>query len=506
MLLTNRRHRLLYMAIAGMEIGWIAPWALLLIDFWRQRLALSLLAETDSAATVDALANLLTMPPAAFYLLLLGLMLLYMLAADLLNQRQIGFPLRELIMLVLVVGTSLLAVRLLIYPGMGALHWGWLGNVFRALFDFTAGRRPEVVILLINIFLWFRVAVNTDRDLTFFRVALSFRVALLIAITGNALLIGLGVQPLLTALLYFSLFLMAGLTAMAIARTDEKAYAVEGSRGALLPWPRLAQIVATGTVILGVGALASLAYTPGNIRTVLGWFSPLWRLVGTMVGWLLFAVAWALTPMMEWLINTLRRLMARLGPIEDLPPPPSAGEMMNIDITPTDITDFLNRWTYVRYGLVLLIIAIVLGLVWLFFLRTPRRDLADEDEDHEAERLTLGGNLLNRGLDRLRNLMDLARRYGVGAQLLAAISVQNIYANVSRTAGERGFPRHPSQPPDVYLPVLWSAFPGCEAELARITDAYMRVEYGDRSLDDVELSALRQDYRVIQESDSPEPD
>jgi hypothetical protein len=154
----------------------------------------------------------------------------------------------------------------------------------------------------------------------------------------------------------------------------------------------------------------------------------------------------------------------------------------------------------VRYGLVMLMIAIVLGLIWLFFIRTSQRRLEDEAEEVSSERVTLGGNMLGRGLDRLRNLVDLVRRYGVGSQLLAAISIQNIYANMSRLASGRGFPRPAAQPPDDYLPTLAQAFPNRTQEIERITAAYMRVEYGDRILDEGELSALRADYRRLRES------
>ena len=70
--------------------------------------------------TIASLDNIQTMPPIAFFLLLLLLMVFYMLAADMLNQRQIDSPLRELIMLALVVGTSLVVVRTLIYPDVNA--------------------------------------------------------------------------------------------------------------------------------------------------------------------------------------------------------------------------------------------------------------------------------------------------------------------------------------------------------------------------------------------------
>jgi hypothetical protein len=93
------------------------------------------------------------------------------------------------------------------------------------------------------------------------------------------------------------------------------------------------------------------------------------------------------------------------------------------------------------------------------------------------------------------------RRFGVSRQLLAAVSVQNIYANLCRLARQRGYPRRPAQPPDAYLPVLTQAFAGHEEALERITAAYMRVHYGDRSVSMDELSALRADYRAVREGE-----
>ena len=263
---------------------------------------------------------------------------------------------------------------------------------------------------------------------------------------------------------------------------------------------RVAQIVLVVLLILGIGVVAALIYSPANIRTFLGWFSPLWDLLTAILVGILYAIAWILAPLMEGLIRFLQRLMANADP-QQLEPP-SAGELITVEIAPEDINALLQQYIYVRYGLVLLMIALVLGLIWLFFVRTARRNRQNEAEEVGAERVTMGGDLLGRGLDRLRNLVDLVRRYGLGSQLLAAISIQNIYANMGRLARGRGYPRPPSQPPDDYLPALADAFPGRSEETERITAAYMRVEYGDRSLDDSELSTLRADYQRLR--DTPE--
>ena len=194
---------------------------------------------------------------------------------------------------------------------------------------------------------------------------------------------------------FFALFLVFGLTAVAIARIDEKAYLVESSRGSLLSYARVAQIVFVVLLILGIGVVAALIYSPANIRTFLGWFSPLWNLLTAILVGILYAIAWILAPLIEGLIRFLQRLMANADP-QQLEPP-SAGELISVQVAPEDINALLQQYIYVRYGLVLLMIGLVLGLIWLFFVRTARRNYQDEAEEVSAERVTMGGDLLGVG-------------------------------------------------------------------------------------------------------------
>ncbi len=98
------------------------------------------------------------------------------------------------------------------------------------------------------------------------------------------------------------------------------------------------------------------------------------------------------------------------------------------------------------------------------------------------------------GLSRLREWLNLLRRHGLSRQLLAAVTVQNMYANLGRIARRRGHPRSPAKSPDDYLPALRQAFPGSDEHLLRITVAYMRVHYGDQRISQDELDRLRADY------------
>ncbi len=151
-----------------------------------------------------------------------------------------------------------------------------------------------------------------------------------------------------------------------------------------------------------------------------------------------------------------------------------------------------------------IIVAVVAGVGFLLlYLEHVRKEgMRDEAEDEGTEPATFGGGILERGVSALRNMADMIRRFGLGSDLLAAISVQNIYANLCRLARRRGHPRRPAQPPDDYLPVLVDTFGGYEDQLDRLTAAYMRVHYGDHPVTRAELSQLREDYRAVQESES----
>ena len=497
MLLTNRRHRVLFVALAGMEMAWFAPFAALLLADWSRRVDRAWLATLEAAPTADALAALQTTPGWGLFWVLFGGMLLYMLAADLLNQRQIGSPQRDLVMLAIVLTTSLLAIRGLLYGTAAPADLRFLPNTMNGVFNFTAGRRPEVVILLLNAFIWFRVAMMTDRSLAFFDVGLSFRLGLLFAIAGGAVLTITAQRPTTEALTYFALFLFWGLLAVSIARLDEKALLVENSRGALLTWPRLGQVVLIVLATLSAIAGLSHIYTPSTLRAVIAWFDPLWRVLGQMAVYLLYGILWLVMPLLNRFAQFIAWALSQFDPPSQQEQPPVA---VGGPFEPSDITALLDRSPTLRFGLVTAIIVLVLGLIWLFFLRTRQRDRRDEEEASGQDAFTFGGGLLARGVDRLRDLLDLVRRYGLSSQLLAAISIQNIYANVGRLARRRGFPRPPSLPPDDYLPLLCAAFPGYDDELAAITGAYMRVEYGDMLLDEAESSALRTAYQRLRQA------
>jgi hypothetical protein len=478
MILTNRRLRLLYIALAGMDIAVLLPWLTTVSLFWAR----------NGDLRAVRLEEMLTHSPLLLFIIFWGVMQCYMLIADLLNRASVEGGLRVIVILGLLAITSLVAVRVLLYPEATLGDFRWLRETILALVDLIVGVRGEILLIITNYLLWWRVASYTDRSLTFMSVGMSFRLGMLLVILGSTLLSYWGGASD-AAILFMLLFFAFGLTAAALARIDQKAIGAANSSGALLPWDRFAQLWLVIMGILAAALAAATLYTPPLLRTVLGWFAP----VGWLFQWLLtqiaFAVFWLLTPLLEWLAARIQAMIAESPPLElteNVPPP-----------EPLTLTETVQQLAMLRYCIGAAIIFFALALVLLFFVRTAQRERSTDLEETAATEGGLRPGGIRFGWDRLRDWFALLGRYGVGSQLLAAISVENIYANVTRLARRKGYPRHPAQGPDSYLPMLMQAFPGHEIELNAITAAYLRVRYGEHPITPQELDALRAAYAAI---------
>lgn len=488
MILTNRRHRLIFICLAGMEMAWFTPLLLLLLHAqrrWRGDLALPV-----------------PTPLALFGVLWISLILL-MLALDVLQKRDLESPRFELSVLALLLLTSLLAIRFGLYTRALLTDGAWLRNTADAIFNFQRGLRPELLFFLTMLFLWQRAASASSRDLGFFSVGVSFRLGILLLIVGGSLLVSVAPQPL-AAVQFLWLYFVLGLSAVALSRIDQHATRGYDSAGVMLPTGRLAQLLAIIAGVVGATALLAGWLTPQGQLRLVQQLLPLWLFLAKILRFILDAIFWLVAPVLEWLLELLVRLFRDSDLLTRLD-----GILQNMQVAPLDTQiatqptpDPIPPWIWVaaRYALVLVVLTLMVALVLVVLGRVRRGRSADQDEAAAGEALTLGGGSLRRGLQRLRRLARLVRRYGLGSQLLAAISVQNLYANLTRLARQRGFGRPPALSPDDYLPLLAQAFPGQDAALQRLTLAYMRVHYGDHPVAENELAQLRADFRAIQET------
>lgn len=472
MLLSDRYQGLIHFCLIGMEVSWITPFVALLLhqQGW------------EWSATV-VFARLLVV--------LLG----WVLVLELLNKLGVDSPAYELVVSALVVVCSLLLVRSWLYAGAALGDFGWLRNVFDALFNIHLGLRSELVLILASLLLWQRAASGTSRSLDFFDVGVSFRLGILLLVLGAGLL-NYVTGEAVAALLW--IYLALGLTAVAVSRIRDKAASAR-SAGRTLPLRRLIQLLATVGLTVGGVAWLSLFYTSAGLKTALGWLRPLWTVLGFLMRPLMYVLFWVVQIVLGFMDWVMRRVLAGmdLTILKDLVENLSSLAVLLQQRGEGGLT--LPPWllTGLRYAGVLLGILLAVGFVLLSLRKIRSRGRRQELEEASGEEVTFGGGTLGRGWRWLRDRAGLVRRFGLGRQLLAAISVQNIYANLCRLGSRRGYPRHPSQPPDDYLPVLVEAFQGHEEPLGRITAAYMRVHYGEHPVSRAELAELRRDYSQV---------
>jgi hypothetical protein len=466
MLLSNRRDGLIHFCLAGMEVAWFTPILLFALYWYRW-----------------------DWPPVAAFGSLFGVLLIWMLVLELLNRLAVDSPVYELSVLALILLTSLLIVRLWLYWGTPVGDFLWLGNTAYALFNFYEGMQLEWVLILANLFLWQRAISATRRTLTFFSVGLNFRLGILLLVLSASLLNYFSAQNVSSLIwVYFGL----GLTAVALTRVRDKTIAAQ-SVGRALPPRRLAQVFLSVGLTVGIAAWFSLLYTPDKIKAFLRWFNPLWTVLGHILWWAMALLLIPLEPLLLWLMKIFRNVnwdevLEMIG---------GQGEMQFEPGQAQPSPEMLMALTVMRYIAIGLAIVLILGLLLLYLKKIDRSQPQEDAEEESDETITLGGGMLKRGIQWLRDLSNLVRRYGLSRQLLAAISVQNIYANLCRIATRRGYTRHRAWPPDDYLPTLKKAFgPEAEKALSRITLAYMRVHYGDKPIGVAELTQLQKDYHL----------
>lgn len=159
----------------------------------------------------------------------------------------------------------------------------------------------------------------------------------------------------------------------------------------------------------------------------------------------------------------------------------------------------------VGLAIIIFLIVVVVGFWLLAFLTREGGGEADEESESIDRREKAGG--LRRAIaNQLRKLTDtlgLVRQFGLGSDLFAVFTIRWAYSRMERMAKKRGFGRTRSQTPYEYRFSLYKAFPGGEADIRTITDAYVAIRYGELPEDNQAVDNVRKALDRLKEM--PEP-
>ncbi len=262
-------------------------------------------------------------------------------------------------------------------------------------------------------------------------------------------------------------FLFSGIAAMSAARIST----LSEHRGGRLPRLQLTWlmgILATAAIVVGIAVLfgwftTNIASDAVSIAFTISLTVAL--VVGLIILSPLLLLILALGPALRDLLDTLSRitLFAEMIKLAE-----AAGR--KIGITP----EWLEATARTTRPVVLIgALAGVLVLVWVAVVWKPwqRRLLAEENTSTLPLRAALRFPrfLLKRFSGRLPS----------GSRVLAAARIRWVYAQLMELSARLGKPRQLSATPLEFLPTLQALFPGEGEILAAITQAYLKVRYGE---------------------------
>ncbi len=465
----NWRREALFASLAAMELTWVYAW---LSFFFGE------LGEGQRRFS---------------YIGLYVMLLIAITVGRILTQRRAAPARARQWIVLLTVLSTLLLVRVQLYSGYGLLSLSWLWKFVRAVFMEDAGTfGANTLVVAAGLYVWWWGLNLSQRGLTHDWVGFRFRLGVLILIV--LLVVAAFAGPLdITGLIFF--YFLVSLLAIALARVEE---ASESQVGLVSPFKAswLGILIGAAALVLLAGLLADRVWSIDVIKFVLQRLDPVLKPLDRLLYYVLLVIVRLLEPLMLLLIKLFRALAGSfVENTEGLQKflQQTEGTFEEVEQAPPPA--WFAYLKYVRWGLIALLVVLA---VWIVARALQRRRRWGADAtavresiwSREAFQQDLAG-LLRRGLDRLRGLGDLAGR--LRPQPYSAASIRKIYASLTRLGGAMGNPRQVGETPYEYIPGLNQVLPDSDPDIAAITEAYVRVHYG-------EYQATREEYERVRES------
>jgi hypothetical protein len=466
------RHELLFLSFALMETALLTPVVLVILGWARY------------------------WPASLVLLWLLLVMLLPLNLVRLMTLLRVSLGRQRQALMVALLLVVLLSWRQLLYAPSGPFDFGWLGQFAANLAEGESlVWARDLSIFVITVLVWWRGIRLATRQPAIGNVGLRLRLGGLIL---APLMVWFSDRFLTVRIVPFLLlFFLAALTAVALVRAETIEQEQRGTAATLnARWFAVVAAAALGIVLIGGAAAAALS--GDSLMAVVSWLAPLWRalqFVGAVVGVVLFQLIYpaieVLAAILARLIDVLGRVMGQV--LAGLQQFGLLGELPELAVptptpTPTAPAGLVGQLAG-KAGVALLMLAaiavVALALASVYRRATfAARGSTASRADHADDEPGAGRRLLE--------------RLGLLRQWRAAASIRRIYRLMCRAAAAAGYPRLEAETPYEYLPTLGQVWPEHAAEARLITDAFIRVRYGELPETAEELEAIRDAWRRLE--------
>lgn len=437
--------------------------------------------------------------PAVLGLWLLMLMLVPLYLDRVLSLLRVPTGRRRILLLIGALAASVINVRLLLYGSPGIFNLSWLSELYSRLI--VPGNRAilqDVSVVVFTALAWWRGITLSGRGADSQRTGRYFRLSIILVLPAIFLISGNSLRNEVTpfVLLYF----VGMLTTMALTRAQQ---VESGESGAAFPvtpgW--LMRVLGPSVGLAFITGLFTALLTGQPVAGLLGWLSPLWLAVSATANTvmaLLFRVAAPIFDFIDWFFAFLQQLYNSLPRVT--PTPLATPDNGAIRPTPTPNPEIVPVFdqamveTFVQVAGIVLVVVALAVLIYLS-LRSSRQLAAGRDVITGRREKTDGdqGGPTRPGGSLLDNLRQWRR-------LRTAASIRRIYENTLIIAAQNGFPRAAVETPIEFVPTLDRVWPEQHAEIDLITQAYVRVRYGEVPETAAEFEAIRHAWDVLRQT------
>lgn len=464
------RHELLYLGFALMEIALLTPIVLVILGWARY------------------------WPPFQVGLWLVLVMLLPFNLIRLMSILKLDLKRQRRLLLLGLVVTIFLSWRLLLYNESSLLDFGWMRQFFNSLGE--GGNllwTRDLSVFLVTAFAWWRGIKLSIRYPEINNVGLRLRLGGLIFLP---LIIWFSSAFLENTIVPFVLlFFLSSLVVISLVRAENIEQERSGMAATLnARW--FATVAAAALLIIITGGVLAALLSGESLFLMVGWLAPLWRSLqfgATVAGVTLFEITYPVLEFFALIIQWLAGIMGGiLGQI-------SAGLRESnlfatvespILPTPAETVEVVGPALAGKATTAVVMIALLV-LIALALARTYQKATFAARDNERSRTMAQGDD--EPGLGR-----RVLERLGLLRQWRAAASVRRIYKQMCRTAGAAGYPRLGTETPYEYLPTLTRVWAYNAAETQIITEAFVRVRYGEAPETEEELEVIRAAWRQLE--------
>lgn len=404
---------------------------------------------------------------------------------------------QQTMMAVALMLTVLLSIRTLVYAPHSLFDFSWIVDFFANIAEpANLLWLRDIGIFLLVVFMWWRGLRLVVRQFDIGQIGFRFRLGVLIAplaIWFSHVGLTWNVTP------FIMLYFLASLMAIALIRAEQLEQERSGFSISLSPrW--LAYILAASTFIVLISGLLAAVISGESLFTIAVWLTPFLGalyaggvvILDTMLylgNPLISLISQFIDLLAKWLESLLATFNIDLATVPTI----DISEVQPL-ATATDVVDVIAPpHINSKIMAVLLMTAVVLA-VSLALGRLFRQATFAARESKQIDRLSWQEDRERGFAQRLLDNLGLWRRWR------AAQSVRRIYRQMLKAAEESGYPRGDSDTPFEFLNTLAQMWPDNTADTRLITQAFVKVRYGELPETEEELASIDAAWRRLRDA------